>query len=143
MSSIFEGSNSVWTGRMLSVLRIVAGLLFLEHGTQKLFGFPASPMMRMPLPMASLLGVAGIIETVGGIALILGFLTRPIAFIMAGEMAVAYFKSHHPRSIFPVNNAGDTPILFCFIFLYLIFAGAGPWSLDAKIAGRSSRTPTK
>lgn len=122
---------------MLSVLRIVVALLYIEHGTQKLFGFPPPPQ-PMHIALASLMGVAGILETVGGIGLLLGLFTRPIAFLLAGEMAIAYFKVHFQRGLFPINNMGELAILYCFIYLYLMFAGAGPWSLDAAIA--SSRT---
>jgi putative oxidoreductase len=121
-----------WSQRALSVLRIVIALLFIEHGTQKLIGFP-SGLPGGPVPVASLMGVAGLIETFGGLLLLLGFLTRPIAFIMSGEMAVAYFMAHAPHSPFPVVNKGEPAVLFCFIFLYYFFAGAGSWSLDAVI----------
>ncbi|HEV8447668.1 MAG TPA: DoxX family protein [Gemmatimonadaceae bacterium] len=120
----------------LSVLRIVAALVYWQHGLQKLFNFPPSPRGPMPFVFDSLIGVAGVIETFAGVLLILGLLTRPVAFITCGEMAVAYFKAHFPRGFFPINNMGETPVLLCFIFLLLIFAGAGPWSLDALIAKR-------
>ncbi len=119
----------VWGPRMLSVLRIMAALLFLEHGTQKLLGFPPSPN---PAPaMMSLSWIAGALELVGGALLAVGAFTRPVAFILSGEMAFAYFMAHAPRSFFPVLNGGDAAILYCFVFLYLVFAGPGPWSLDA------------
>jgi putative oxidoreductase len=121
--------TSIWAPRMLSILRIMTALLFLEHGTQKLLGFPPSPN---PGPaLFSLLGIQGIIEAVGGVLLALGLFTRPVAFILAGDMAVAYFMSHAPRNFFPVLNGGDAAILYCFVFLYLTLAGPGPWSLDA------------
>jgi putative oxidoreductase len=120
--------STVWAPRMLSILRIVAALIFLEHGTQKLLGFPLSDNPGPPL--LSLFGVSGILELVGGALLVLGLLTRPVAFILAGEMAVAYWIAHAPQSFFPVNNGGDAAILFCFVFLYLFAAGGGPWSLD-------------
>src|SRR5579884_2678194 len=120
-----ESSRSIWASRMLSVLRIVAGALFIEHGTQKLFGFPAGPRGPMPLHLISQTGLAGVLETFGGLAILLGLFTRPVAFVLAGEMAVAYFQMHFPRSFFPVINGGDTPILFCFFYLYLVFAGGG------------------
>ncbi len=119
----------------LSVLRIVAALVFWLHGLQKIFNFPPSAH-PMPFVLDSLIGVAGVIETVAGFLLIIGLLTRPIAFITCGEMAVAYFKAHFPRSFFPISNMGETPVLLCFIFLLLVFAGPGPWSLDAWIARR-------
>jgi putative oxidoreductase len=115
---------------LLSVLRIVVALLFLEHGAQKLLGFP--PGMQMPMPAAlTQLWFAGLIELVGGILLLLGLFTRPIAFLCAGEMAFAYFIGHAPRGFFPANNMGDAAILYCFVFLYLSAAGPGPWSVDA------------
>ena len=119
---------SEWAPRMLSVLRIVAALLFLEHGTQKLFGFPAGAAAG---PSAfTLLWFAGVLEAVGGVLLLLGLFTRPVALIMSGEMAVAYWMAHAPRSPFPVSNGGDAAVLYCFVFLYLAVAGAGEWSLD-------------
>src|SRR5271169_7177669 len=113
---------------VLSVLRIMAGLLFLEHGMSRLLGFP-SPMPTPPL--LTLYWFAGCIELIGGILVTLGLLTRPADFIMSGEMAIAYFHSHAPRGFFPILNNGEGAILYCFIFFYLAFAGAGPLSLDA------------
>ena len=117
-----------WTPRMLSILRIVAALLFLEHGTQKLLGFPPGPN---PAPaLFTLIWVQGVIELVGGVLLAIGLFTRPVAFILAGDMAVAYFMAHAPRSFYPLLNGGDLAITYCFIFLYLAVAGGGIWSLD-------------
>jgi putative oxidoreductase len=113
---------------VLSILRIAVALLFLEHGTSRLLGFP-SPL---PTPqMFTMYWFAGAIELTGGVLLLVGLLTRPAAFIMSGEMAFAYFISHAPNGFFPILNRGDGAILFCFIFLYIAVAGAGPWSLDA------------
>lgn len=137
--SIFEPAPPPWTSRILSVLRIVAGLVFLMAGTMKLFGFPPPPsgMPAMPtipgVPMWEM-ELAGILETFGGAAILLGLFTRPVAFLLAGEMAVAYFQVQFPLSVFPTSNGGVPTVLFCFIFLYFVFAGGGAWSLDAMIA---------
>ncbi|MDB5648372.1 DoxX family protein [Methylobacterium sp.] len=128
--------STTWAPRLLSVLRIMAGLLFLEHGTQKLLGFPAR-MGGGPMPdLLSLPGIAGSLELVGGALIVLGLFTRPVAFLLSGQMAVAYFLAHAPKSPFPALNGGDAAILFCFVFLYFAAAGAGPWSLDARRHGR-------
>ena len=119
---------SRWQPQVLALLRIVTGLLFLEHGMMKLFHFPAP---QMPGPLPTLLLVAAIIELVAGILVTLGLFTRPAAFIASGEMAVAYFMGHFPKSPWPGINMGDAAILYCFIFLYLAAAGAGAWSIDA------------
>jgi putative oxidoreductase len=119
---------------VLSLLRFVAAVLFLQHGMSKLFGFPQAGHMPAFL---TLLWFAGIIEFVGSILVGLGLFTRVAAFIMSGEMAFAYFMSHAPRNFYPLLNSGEDAILFCFVFLYLVFAGAGPWSLDALWRGRS------
>ena len=124
-----------WVPRLLSVLRIVAALLFLEHGTEKLFDFPASHMMP---PAMSLLWFAGIIELVGGALVLIGLFTRPAAFILSGEMAVAYWTTHARISAFPTLNNGDAAILFCFVFLFLAAAGPGPWSIDAMRSRRAA-----
>jgi putative oxidoreductase len=126
--------QTVWAPRLLSILRIVAALIFMEHGTQKLLGFPVSEDSSPAL--FSLSGIAGILELIGGALLVLGLFTRPVAFILSGQMAVAYWYAHAPRSFFPVNNEGDAAILYCFVFLYLFAAGAGPWSLDNWMRGK-------
>jgi putative oxidoreductase len=120
--------QTVWAPRVLSILRIVTALIFFEHGTQKLLGFPPT---ENPPTLFSLGWIAGALELVGGALLALGLFTRPVAFILAGEMAFAYWMAHAPRSFFPVLNGGDAAILYCFVFLYLAFAGGGPWSVDA------------
>ena len=124
--------STTWAPRLLSVLRIMAGLLFLEHGTQKLFGFPARMGGGAAPDLLSLPGIAGSLELVGGALIVLGLFTRPAAFLLSGQMAVAYFLAHAPKSPFPALNGGDAAILFCFVFLYVAAAGAGPWSLDAR-----------
>jgi putative oxidoreductase len=124
------------TPKALSVLRIVTGLLFLEHGTQKLLGFPPSEHAFPPL--FSLMGIQGTLELIGGFLILIGLLTRPVAFILAGDMAVAYFMAHAPKGFFPTLNGGQLAILFCFVFLYLAIAGGGEWSVDAQIARRRS-----
>jgi putative oxidoreductase len=121
-----------WAPRVLSILRIVTAVLFFEHGSQKLLGFPPRAPTASAPEIVSLLGAAGVMEIVGGALLILGLFTRPVAFVLAGEMAFAYWMAHAPQSIFPALNGGDAAILYCFIFLYIFFAGPGPWSLDAK-----------
>jgi putative oxidoreductase len=125
-----------WTPRALSVLRIMTGLLFLEHGTQKLLGFPPSEHSFPAL--FSLMGLQGILELVGGFLILIGLFTRPVAFILAGNMAVAYFMAHAPKGFFPTLNGGQLAILFCFVFLYLAVAGGGQWSVDTQIARRRS-----
>jgi putative oxidoreductase len=123
-------ADTVWAPRMLAVLRIVAALLFIEHGSQKLFGFPP-PIGGEGPPLVSLLGLAAVLELLGGLSILVGLFTRPVAFVLAGEMAFAYFIGHAPKSFFPAINGGDAAILFCFLFLYLCVAGAGAWSVDA------------
>jgi putative oxidoreductase len=125
----FESTTSAWAPRMLSVLRIMTGLLFLQHGTAKLLGFPVTDFRP---EIASLPGIAGIFELVGGVLIVLGLFTRPVAFILAGMMAVAYFYAHFPVNFFPIVNGGELAIMYCFVFLYLMCAGPGPWSVDAK-----------
>jgi putative oxidoreductase len=119
---------SRWQPQLLGVLRIVTGLLFLEHGLSKFFGFPV-PFPVHPLP--TLLIAAGVIECAAGVLVTVGFFTRIAAFIAAGEMAVAYWMQHFPKSPWPIANMGEAAILFCFIFLYLAAAGPGAWGVDS------------
>ncbi len=126
--------ESPLSGRMLSILRIVAGIIFVSYGTMKLFGYPPSPTPIGPINLNSELGIAAMLEVVGGLAIVFGLLTRPVAFVLCGEMAVAYFQAHFPRSPFPTVNNGVPAVLYCFLFLYFAFAGAGAWSIDALIA---------
>jgi putative oxidoreductase len=123
-----------WSPPLLSVLRIVSSLLFLEHGTSKLLGIPPSPMhggapAMSPL-MSFLAHASGPIELIGGVLLAIGLFSRVTAFILSGEMAVAYFTAHAPRGFFPLANMGEIAVLYCFVFLYLAAAGGGPWSVD-------------
>jgi putative oxidoreductase len=121
---------TTYAPQALALLRIVTALLFIEHGTMKLLGFPPS---EMPAPAAfSLFWFAGVLELVGGLLVLVGLFTRPVAFLLSGEMAVAYWMAHAPQSFFPVANGGDAAILFCFVFLYVFVAGPGAWSLDAR-----------
>ncbi len=118
---------------LLSVLRIIAAFLFIQVGTAKLFGFPAAIMPGGgTAPFMSLVGIAGILEVFGGGLLFLGLFTRPVAFILAGEMAVAYFIGHAPQGFWPVLNQGTDAVLYCFVWLYFSAAGGGAWSLDTK-----------
>ena len=119
----------------LSVMRVVFALTFFAHGTQKILGFPASPMNP---PVLSLPWTAGMLELVGGALLIGGLFTRPVAFLPSGQMAIAYFLAHAPKSFFPALNGGDAAILFCFGFLYFVFSGPGSLSLDAFLARKPS-----
>ena len=120
-----------WAPNALAVLRIVTALLFMAHGTGKLVGYPA---LGFQAELFSLMGFAAILEIVGSFLLILGLFTRPVAFILSGEMAVAYFMAHAPNGFLPILNQGESAVLFCFIFLFLVFSGPGAWSLDGKRA---------
>ena len=139
-ASTAQPTVAQWTPELLSVLRVVAAFLFMAHGTQKLFAFPVA-QPQAPVDMSSLMGVAGVLESIGGLLLLIGIYTRPVAFVLAGEMAAAYFLAHAPRGVWPVLNGGELAVLYCFLFLFFTAAGAGAWSLDAMI--RSSRlTPS-
>jgi putative oxidoreductase len=138
--SIFEPAPPPWPSRMLSILRIVAGLIFVTAGTMKLFNFPPMPPGMPPIQPMTQAWIGGVLETFGGLAIVLGFFTRPVAFILAGEMAVAYFQFHFPQSFWPTINMGQPAILYCFIFLYLVFAGPGIWSVDHMLSVRRARS---
>ncbi len=118
-----------WSPRILSVLRIFSAVLFMQHGAQKLFGFMA-PTHAAPHPLLSLMGIGGLLEFFGGLLLCLGLFTRPVAFLLSGEMAVAYLMFHAPKGFWPIQNGGDLAILWAFVFFYMIIAGGGAWSLD-------------
>ena len=124
--------GETWRPHALSILRIVAALVILQYGLAKLVGWPVVKMFEN-LPLLSLFGIAGIFELVGGALLLLGLFTRPVAFVLSGEMATAYFIEHFPHSFFPILNHGELAVLLCFLFLYVAFAGGGPWSLDAVL----------
>ena len=119
-----------WSPCLLAVLRIVTGLLFLEHGTAKLLGLPHVAMFD-GLQLLSLMGLAGVLELGGGLLIVLGLFTRPVAFILSGQMAVAYFMAHAPQAFLPLVNQGELAVLYCFVFLYLFIAGPGAFSFDS------------
>ena len=126
------GHGSAWTARLQSVLRVVSAFMFMQAGTMKLFAFPAAMPGGGTVPLLSQLGLGAALETFGGGLLLLGLFTRPVAFLLSGEMAVAYFQFHFPKSFWPVVSGGVPAALYCFIWLYLSAAGGGPWSLDAR-----------
>lgn len=127
---------------MLAIFRVVAGLMFMSAGTMKILGFPANPMPDAPpIPLWSQMGIGGLLEMVGGLLIVLGLFTRPTAFILAGEMAVAYFQFHFPQAFWPTSNNGVPAVMYCFFFLYLAFAGAGAWSVDSVLARRRGPAP--
>ena len=126
---------------MLSVLRIVSALVFITFGTMKLLNYPPLPQGMPPIPLVSQAGLAGVLETVGGLLLLIGIFTRQVSFVLSGEMAVAYFQTHYPLSFWPTTNMGAPAILYCWMFLYFVFAGAGTWSVDAMIARKKGGNP--
>ena len=126
-----------WAPQLRSMLRIVAGFLLMAHGTQKLFGAPTAGL-RDPVVLLSLSGLAGVLETFGGLLLVVGLFTRPVAFLLSGEMAVAYFLRHQPQGLWPILNRGELSALYCFLFLYFAAEGGGPWSLDALRRARQA-----
>jgi putative oxidoreductase len=129
---------AAWTRRLLSVLRIITGFLFIAHGTQKLFNAPASPSGAVPL--ASFMGFAGVLELAGGLLIMIGLFTRPTAFILSGMMAAAYFMAHAPGGFLPLVNKGELAVLYCFVFLFFSVAGGGIWSLDNLVWGRRTES---
>jgi len=140
MASTSSAWIDTWQPRILSVLRIVTAFLFMLHGTAKILRVPYQQQFDN-LQIFSLIGVAGLLELVGGFLLLIGLFTRPVAFVLSGEMAFAYFIGHAPRGPLPLLNQGDAAVLYCFIFLYLTFAGAGPWSVDAWRTGSRVARP--
>lgn len=125
---------AAWRPRVLSIMRIVTAFLFMQHGGQKLFGFPAP--QRAEFDLLTLSGVAGVLELFGGFLVLIGLFTRPTAFVLSGLMAFAYFIAHAPRDFWPIVNAGELAALYCFVFLYLSVAGGGTWSLDHILSGK-------
>jgi len=119
---------AAWSPRLRSILRIVTAFLFVAHGTQKLLDFPVPP--SYPMELWSRAGAAGLLELVGGALLLVGLFTRPVAFVMSGLMAFAYFLAHAPQGFWPIVNGGELAALYCFVFLYFAAAGGGPWSID-------------
>ena len=123
-----ESLLSNWSGELLGILRIITAFMFTQHGGQKLFGFPIAP--RGELELFSLIGLAGVLEFFGGLLILVGLFTRPVAFLLSGLMAAAYFMAHAPQGFWTIANGGDGAVLYCFVFLYLAAAGGGSWSLD-------------
>jgi putative oxidoreductase len=138
--SIFDPAPAPWPSRMRAILRIVTGAVFITTGTMKLFNYPPMPPGVPPIELMSQMGIGGLLEVVGGALFLIGLFTRPVAFVLAGEMAVAYFQFHFPQSFFPTVNNGVAAVLDCFIFLYFVAAGAGAWSVDEVLARRRART---
>lgn len=134
-------STLIWQPRLLGLMRVIIGFLFAAHGAQKLLGFPA-PSTQGTVQWMSLMGLAGGLELVGGVLILLGLFTRPTAFVLSGLMAVAYFMAHAPQGFWPILNKGETAVLYCFTFLYLSAAGAGPWSLDHWIGQQRRVAPS-
>jgi len=132
----YQGMFDAWSPRFLSVLRMDAAFLFMVHGSSKLLQIPHDAMHEN-VQLMSLIGVQGVLELGGGALLLVGLFSRPVAFILSGDMAVAYFMAHWPKSWLPYLNGGDLAVLFCFVFLYLWAAGPGPWSIDALRRGKA------
>ena len=137
-NQVDETQQPGWPGAIHSLLRVITGALFIQHGVQKLFGLlvSASQTWNGPPSVFSQFWFAGVLEVFGGILIVLGLFTRPVAFLLSGEMAVAYFQAHFPRNFWPVLNGGENVVLFCFVFLYLFATGAGPYSLDTFVRSR-------
>lgn len=128
--SLTPAFYATWSPRLLGLLRIILGFLYIQHGTAKLFGVPHVAMFD-GLQLFSLMGAAGVLELVGGALLLVGLFTRPVAFILSGQMAAAYFMAHAPAGFLPILNGGEMAVMYCFAFLYFAVAGAGAYSLDA------------
>lgn len=137
--TLFDSSRSPYADHALAFFRIVAGIVFISVGSMKVFGYPPSPVPGPAIPLLSQVGAGGVMEVIGGVLITLGLFTRPAAFLLSGEMAVAYFQFHAPQSVFPTTNQGMPAILYCLFYFYLVFAGPGAWSLDAWLARRPTR----
>ena len=138
----FEAIGTTWAPRLLSILRIVSGLALLEHGTAKIFKFPVVATMAK-IDLSSMGGIAGFFELIGGALLLVGLFTRPVAFILSGMCAVAYFYAHAPRGFYPILNGGEAAMIYTFLMLYIAAAGPGPWSIDAQRAATRFRWSCK
>ena len=134
--SIFEPAAHPWPDRTLALLRIVAAVIFITSGTTKVLGFPPSPVQMPPIPVMSQIWIGAWMEVIGGLLILIGLFTRPVSFVLAGEMAVAYWQFHAPGSIWPTINQGIPAILYCFLFLHLMMAGPGSWSVDKMLVRR-------
>lgn len=134
--SMFEPLPQPWPDRVLAIFRIIAGLIFITAGTMKVFKYPASPLPMPPLEPFTQIWFGAWMELIGGILIVIGLLTRPVAFVLSGMMAVAYFQFHAPGSFWPTVNMGIPAIMYSFFFFYLVFAGSGAWSVDGAIARR-------
>lgn len=126
-----------FSGPLLSVLRVMSALLFMEHGTAKLLQFPPTEAFAQAPETGTLIWIAGVLELVGGALLALGLFTRPVAFVLSGQMAAAYFMAHAPQAFYPLQNGGESAILFCFVFLYIAAVGGGPWAVDRMLAKKA------
>jgi putative oxidoreductase len=137
----FDSFYVRWTPHLLSTLRVAVALLFIEHGSEKLFGFPAIQEGASG-PLSPLMWAAGVLEFFGGLLVLFGLFTRPVAFVLSGLMAVAYFMAHAPQGFFPLQNQGELAALYSFVFLFLAVAGGGAWSLDNLLLGHSAIAPS-
>ena len=140
--SKLDSFYATWAPRVLSIVRIVAGFMLVQHGTQKLLGLPTGPNPMPRLPILSLVGFAGVLELFGGLLLLIGLFTRPVAFILSGMLAVAYFMVHAPQGFWTVLNKGELAALYSFLFLYFAVAGGGEWSLDRLLWRSSEPAPS-
>lgn len=136
--SKLENTLTLWAPRALGILRIMTALLFIQHGTQKLFEFPERTGGGGGGGLSPMILIAGILEAGGGALFAVGLFTRSVAFVLCGMMAVAYFMAHAPNGFFPINNRGDLAILFCFVYLYFVCSGPGAWSIDAMLARKKT-----